>query len=80
MCGDRLFVPFVYWRGENDIFFCSQCCDSFGQGLTADLIQVQAINKLRGLGYHRVILVRDWEVTNNVEKFLATMRAKGRTE
>jgi hypothetical protein len=65
VCGDRLYVPFVHWRGATDIFICSECAPGLRNGLTADLIHITAIKELQRL-YHAYTLVR--EHTSTVDK------------
>jgi hypothetical protein len=65
-CSEQLFVPFVHWAREIDIFICSDCAPGLRRGLTADLIQVDAIRELQRIGYAGMTFVR--ETTAAVDK------------
>ena len=49
LCDGYLHYPFLYWRGQRELFICSCCCVGQGNGLRADLLQVEAIAELQRL-------------------------------
>ena len=58
LCGEPHALkayPVLVWTGlgamGSDLFICRGCCRHLVPGFTADLIQVDAINRLRAAGY-----------------------------
>ena len=59
ICRGHLFFPFIRWWGMGaDLFFCANCCAVNKDGLTADLVQVVAIDELQKAGQSKFTLVR----------------------
>lgn len=67
ICKGELYHPFLYWHGwegerecKDVVFICRVCCiNLLKPGVIADLVQVEAIEKLRKLGMHQMTLVRE---------------------
>jgi hypothetical protein len=48
-CGELIWPPYIIWHERKTFFFCAECCVRLYHGLTADLIQMDAIVNLRRL-------------------------------
>jgi hypothetical protein len=46
-CGGKVFAPYMVWRGETDIIFCSECAEHIRDGFCADLVHLAAVHQLR---------------------------------
>ncbi len=47
ICGGHLFLPYLEWRGEQEIHICNRCCQEIKGGFIADLVQITAIGDLQ---------------------------------
>lgn len=62
LCGERLSPPFVVWWATKDFFLCSDCCQIWVRDMAADLIQVDAICRIKALGgFSKITLNREGE-------------------
>ena len=46
-CGEKLWPPFMVWRGKTDIFICGECAENIKDGFMADLIHITAVRQLQ---------------------------------
>jgi hypothetical protein len=48
-CGEKLWPPYMVWRGTTDIFICGGCAESVKDGFMADLIHLSAVKQFERL-------------------------------
>lgn len=69
VCGEPTFPPFVVWWGIKDFYLCSDCCQRWVRDMTADLIQVDAICRIKALGgFSNITLHREGQDESELEK------------
>lgn len=74
LCGDPVGAPpFIVWWETKDFYLCSNCCQSWVRNMVADLIQVDAICRIKALGgFSDVTLHRegqdDYELRKQAEE------------
>jgi hypothetical protein len=53
MCGETVRAPFLWWRNYRDncpdLFVCLKCCGEDGRSLALDLVQMEAIVRMRAV-------------------------------
>jgi hypothetical protein len=48
-CGEKLWPPFMVWRGKIDILICSDCAEHIRDGFMADLVHLTAAKQFQKL-------------------------------